>query len=423
MKKTSILVLLLLATVKLYAAESEPPSLALAQAEEIALANAPELSQLRHNITALQEAAIAAGQMTDPTFFLGLINVPVDTFSLVQDEMTQIKFGVAQAFPKGKSLKLQSTQKNYEAQAEEMRFLDSGATIVLTVRNLWLDIYYWTQTAKIVAKNKTSYEYLVQITESMLAAGKNKQYDVLQAQLELSRVQNRQIEIQQEIAMARAQLTRWLGEKYASLPLPTELPTLKPLSEAAELQRLLQQHPLLKANTSTIAANQTEVALAQEQYKPGFVFGIGYGLRNGHFSMGNIPGPRRYDLISFDLGIDLPVFPRRRQDKELAATLALLKASEDAQSLNYRELKSQLDQQQAIWRQLAAQETLYQQQLVPESRQYTKASITAYQNGQAEFLNVVQAYNENLETQIQYLKIKVDQKKTRAALLYLEGET
>ncbi|MFX7858138.1 TolC family protein, partial [Acinetobacter baumannii] len=70
--------------------------LVLSEAEQIALLQSPELQQIAANAAAISEEAIALGQLPDPKLTVGAQNVPTDTFSFTQDDMTMIEMGIEQ---------------------------------------------------------------------------------------------------------------------------------------------------------------------------------------------------------------------------------------------------------------------------------------------------------------------------------------
>ena len=217
-------------------------TLTLKKVEQVALNTAPEISQLRNKEEALREAAVAAGQLPDPKLQAGIINVPTDTFNLTQENMTQIKVGIAQTFPKGHSLSIKSEQKQLLAQAEQFKGLNTKAEILRTVRNEWLNLYYWIQAKKIIEENRVIFQHLVKVTESMLGAGKSNQHDVLRAQLELSQIENRQIQITEQIDTARARLARWVGKAMAREAKPNRLPHWpKPPSQQILEHQIMQR--------------------------------------------------------------------------------------------------------------------------------------------------------------------------------------
>ena len=403
----------------LYGQIATAGTLTLEKVEQVALESAPELSQLRHKEQSLREAAVAAGQLPDPKLQAGIANLPTDTFSFTQENMTQIQVGIAQTFPKGRTLSIKSDQKELLASAERYKGLNTKADILRTVRNEWLNLYYWNQAARIVKENHDIFQHLVKVTESMLAAGKSNQHDVLRAQLELSRIENRQIKIAEEVDTARARLARWIGKPMANSIMPKSLPHWrKPLTLEA-LEQQLNRHPHLKADAQLVAASNQSVKLAEQQYKPGWTVSLNYGFRQGNNPM---MGGKRSDFISAQVSVDLPIFTAKRQDKELASSLAEFNATRDQELSDYRKMVSDLSQFWAIWKKLTEQAVLYKNRLNPEAKQYAEATLTAYQNDQSDFPTVARAYVAELNTQLEGLRIEVERDKARAALLYLEGD-
>ena len=82
------------------------PELTLAEAERLALEHAPWLQHHRTNADAAAERAVYQRRLPDPQLTLGFLNVPTDSFSLSEEDMTMTMVGIRQAFPPGRTLKL-----------------------------------------------------------------------------------------------------------------------------------------------------------------------------------------------------------------------------------------------------------------------------------------------------------------------------
>ena len=82
------------------------PTLSLAAAEQLAIERDAVLQQLAVESAGMRERAIAEGQLMDPRLRLGAVNVPTDSFSLTQEDMTMVEVGVTQEFPAGRTREL-----------------------------------------------------------------------------------------------------------------------------------------------------------------------------------------------------------------------------------------------------------------------------------------------------------------------------
>ncbi|HHI9467134.1 TPA: TolC family protein [Legionella anisa] len=98
---------------------SQNAPLTLVEAEHLAIATSPEVQRQEAASHALRQQSIAEGQLPDPQLTAGTINVPTDTFSFTQDEMTMVQIGVQQQFARGCSLKMKSHQTKALAKVEK----------------------------------------------------------------------------------------------------------------------------------------------------------------------------------------------------------------------------------------------------------------------------------------------------------------
>ena len=92
----------------------------LQRAIQIAIDQDPWLTGSASIEAALENEAIASGQLPDPQVSLKAGNLPVDTFDLNQEGMTQFSVGVSQKFPRGDSLALAKQQKQQLAAQQPM---------------------------------------------------------------------------------------------------------------------------------------------------------------------------------------------------------------------------------------------------------------------------------------------------------------
>tara|TARA_R110000868_G_scaffold287781_2_gene548108 strand:+ start:2670 stop:3935 length:1266 start_codon:yes stop_codon:yes gene_type:complete len=393
-------------------------ALSLGEAEQAALSQSPEIKSLNAKSKALSHAAIADGQLSDPMLMLGGMNIPVNTFSFNQEPMTQVQIGLQQTFPKGRSLHYRSQQKKALSNSEHEKSNATNSQILLNTRLSWLNLYYWTHAKYIVNRQKKIFKHLVKVTESMLASNQTKQMDVVRAQLELTDLDNKIIEIDQQIDTSRAQLARWISPRLANQAHPRQLPKWKAPPSHVSLQQIIKKHPELRASQAMVAASLNGMKWAQQQYIPGFTIGVAYGVRQGK----NDNGTTRPDFLTAELNMDLPIFPQNRQSKALESSKETLLASEQNLHSRYRELRQVLGEKYAAWKEQRKSASLYRRRLVPEAKQYAEATMTAYQNTQTDFPTLARAYIRELNTEIGGLKASVNRDIARANLFYLEGK-
>jgi len=392
--------------------------LTLPEAEELALASDPQVRAYESQATAYSERSIAEGQWADPQLKVGIDNLPADSFSRTDDDMTQIVVGVQQALPRGKTLRFRSEQMSSLSRAEAARAANRRLLVLQSVRTAYLELYRLTRAAELVAENRALYDELRQITERQYAAGRDNHHDVIRAQLELSLLDDRVAQAGIDRDRARAELGRWVTPEQGARPLPTELPALPEPRPKTAIAAALPRHPLIDIEDAMVEAGEKSVAIAGEQYKPAFMVDMSYGQRGGDMD----DGSGRPDMLSAMVTMDLPLFRAQRQDRNLAASRAEVSAAAYNRADRLKELTRSLDAEHAAFERMGERLRVFESQTMAESRQNVDATMTAYETGRTEFNDILRARATDLDTRLALLQIRVERARAAVNLRYLAGE-
>jgi outer membrane protein TolC len=388
--------------------------LTIAEAGDLALAGEPGQAALLAQAEAMQEQAAVAGQLPDPTMRLGLANYPIESGGFSTEGMTQAQLGFRQAFPRARSFETQ----RFDAQAEAfVSSADARSRDVLTAtRKAWLDTYYADQAHALVTESRPLFVDLVTITRSLYAVGRKSQHDVLRAELELSRLDDRLIEIDRARAQAQAALSRWLGQ-HAYRPVAAKLPGWNSLPPLADLRAGLESHPALAAADAGVEAKRAAVRAAEERKKPGWALDVGYGYREGFQPSGD----PRSDMVSVSVIVDLPFFANNRQDRKLAAALGERRAAESTMAETRARLTSEMDSEYARWTDLSRRLALYETQILDQSKGRAQAALLAYQSDAGDFSDVMRAWIDDLNIRTEHIRLQVERAQSYAVLANLGG--
>ncbi|MBT6538300.1 MAG: TolC family protein [Francisellaceae bacterium] len=390
----------------------------LAYVEKIAIERSPELEKTSNYKSAFESAAVAASQLKDPKLQLGLLNVPTDSFSLNQENMTQFKVGIAQEFPSGKTLHFASKAKKLMAETERYKLNNKKSEIIRNVRLYWMELYYLLEARKILEKNKKVFSYLVEVTTSKLSSGSGYQHDVLKSQIELTKIESLIMQNQEYIEQARVSLARLIGEELARKLKPEEIPKWPNLMKQEYVLEKLKQHPLIQESETLAQVAHAQLSVSKESYKPSWSAGIYYSARQKNPSMNN---QKRSDFIGIQISTELPFFTGSRQDKMVSESSSQYAAAKSQSMIDYLDLKRQVAGYYANYTKLKNQEELYKKRLIAETKQYAESIMISYNNAQVESDMVLKAHNQVLNVDLQYLNIRAQKAQIRAQLLYLEA--
>ena len=405
-------------------AQNQPNTLTLDEAIAQAIASDPWLNSSRYREEALTNESISASTLPDPKVSLMAANFPTDSFDINQEPMTQLTVGVSQMFPRGDSLELTSRQKQELAAQEPLLRQNRQAKVAATVTQLWLEAYRAQESIRLIEQDRSLFEHLVDATKASYssALGRARQQDIIRAQLELTRLDDRLTVLRQQLESAQQRLSEWIGGQ-ASLPVERSLPSkfgdeptlaISQLDNDRWFYEQVNRHPLLLAFDQRIDAMQTEVELAHQKYQPEWGLSAQYGYRDD-----DPMGRDRADLFSVGVTFDLPLFTGNRQDKEVSAATFRAEALRTDKLLMARKLMSELETIIVQIQRLNERRALYERQLLPQMSEQAEASLTAYNNDDGDFAEAVRARIAELNAKIDFLTIKIDRLKTIAELNYL----
>jgi outer membrane protein TolC len=385
--------------------------------EEMALSSDPAVQSVEANRLALEEMAIAAEQLPDPMLKMGLVSLPTDTFNLGQEAMTQVQLGLVQKFPRGKTRFLRSEQIGLKSQGMDEIARDQKLQIVLSVRELYLEVKKQQQLARINMEAIQAFSDVAEITEEYYATGRVHQQDVLQAAVELAKIEDRATRIAQEEEQARARLATWIGNA-AYRDVEAAWPLLQALPPIAAIRDNLRNHPRILAMQKNVSAAETGVELARQKYKPEFALDLTYGGRSGT----NPDGSSRTDLLTFMVVMDLPLFHNKRQDRVMASRVAESSAAMFSRNDIHRRMQSEVDFQAARLQKQQERIELFENTLLPEAAYSSQASYGAYQSSIEDLTTLLRTGITEYDLQLEHARLKAEVLKTQARLLYLEGE-
>jgi len=368
----------------------------------------------------LSQESISAGQLPDPRMSVGLSNMPLDTFNLNQEPMTQLRIGINQTFPRGDTLALQQRQKMQQSEINPYLRDNRKANIAVQVSILWLNTFLAQQSIELIQNDRELFEQLVDLTgvRYSSAAGLARQQDLVRSELELTRLDDRLAMLRQLQNTNKQKLSQWLpyqllGKSLSSVTPDIEPPTTR-LTSLGQATDFFANHPTVRAHDKRIQIAQTKVSLTQQSLKPAYSVGASYGYRD------NAPmGRQRADFISLDLSFDIPYFTEKRQKPKIRASRYTASARQTERILLFKELFSNYQQANAQLDVLDERKILFEDVLLDQMNDLTETTLSAYTADEGDFEEVMRAYIGELNAKIELLEIDVERQKVISRLNYL----
>lgn len=249
------------------------------------------------------------------------------------------------------------------------------------------------------------------VAESKVSSGRGRQSDALKAQVELTKMLNMRVTLEQEREAFQAMLNALMGrDAGAVLGAPQEPPSAAVVLNAADLEAsALSARPELREALLASQRADQSLSLARSEFLP--------DLMIQHRRRSDPMRGSTYDAI---LGLSLPLWFW----KPAAMVREAKSERETAQAeLNAARLSAQADLKTAWSRARAAQRLLeaYRTTLLPQAEESLKVAESGYQSDKTGFLDLLDAQRSLLGFRLEYYQYMADFERRLAELERIVG--
>jgi outer membrane protein TolC len=373
--------------------------LTLQAAVNIAVQDNPNLAQIQARSEAMAAIPSQVGTLPDPVISFNALNLPVDTFNIDQENMTQLQTGLTQIFPFPGKLALREKRAGHEAEAALHDVKEARWRLLRDVKKSWWKLFYLDRALEIISINRKLLHQFVQIAQTKYEVGEGLQQDVLLAQLELSKLLDSELRLSGARKSVEAQLNALLdhsADQKILLPkiVVESIPIL--LSEASLFQLADHYRALLASRRESINAARSRLDLAKKDFYPDFKVGAFYGIRDDMPS-----GQNRADFLSLKLSMNIPIFTATKQQKAVDQRNKELMQQRYALQDKWNEVRAQISTAYGDYQQYKQQAELFKGGIIPQARQTVASMLAGYQVNKVDFLNLVRSQITlyNYETQ------------------------
>ncbi len=403
-------------TFPLFSQEVPRGKTALPELIEEALSQNPQIKAARNEWEASLQVIPQAKSLPDPMLSYSYFGQSVETRLGPQRN----KFSLSQKFPFFGKLSLKGEIARKGASVLEEQYMAVKLNIVLKVKKAFFSLFWLDRAIRISQEEKEVLERLTKIAEKKYETGEVNQQDVLKAQLEISKVQDKILILNQRRRAIAAELNALLNRRPDSFIGEVEefeVPELR-----FELEKLYEwareMRPELRKAQHFIAKNEESLKLAKKNYFPDFRLMFDY-IDIGGGTTTNIKDGRNSWMAS--VGINIPIWRKKLHAAEAEAA-AKLKASQDSYKNVQNETLSRVNELFFEVETVSEQVNLYKYSLLPQAEQSLKASEVGYLTGKVDFLNLLDAERMVLLIRIGYFKTIADLGKSLAQLERVIGK-
>ena len=359
-----------LSVAPVFGEDAQPVSspLTLAQAVETVLQHDFQLPRLAIEAKAFSAEGDAKNVMPDPVLFAAMQNIPTDTFDLDQEAMTQFRFGIKQMFPKGNSLKLSKAIAEHSSQEQHLVKQQQVLKLRQQTEMAWLEAWYWQKTGELIEQDRVFLTQMLDFMQSVYQLGGNNQSDLIGAELELIRLDEKVLEAARQYQTYCHDLNTLANTKFHQTALDSELVDLgyQSLPTETKLYARLSKHPAFLILDENVEQLGKKISLSEQDFEPQWGLELSYGYRQ---DMPN--GSDRADLLSAGFSVQVPLFSRPQKSQAVRAVKYKQAAIENKRLELFQKVRFELENLAQQFQNTQAQRQLYETQILPWANRKT----------------------------------------------------
>ncbi len=384
-----------------FAQESAPPHAyvvtPLADLLQEAEKNNPQIEAARQGWQAAKQVPTQVSTLPDPQFALQHLSVgsarPFAGYT--NSDFAYVGLGVTQDIPYPGKLKLRGEIAKREADVSQQQLETVRRAVLAEVKASYFQLAYLSKTLAILESDGKLLKQVEQAADARYRSGMGTQQDVLQAQLQKTK-------LVREIAMHHLDVGKLEARLKQSLNRPQDSPDIEPadLTETPLLQSYDElfsaaraQNPELAASQKVIDKQSLQVDLARKDFYPDF---------NAQY-MWQRTDPtqfRAYYMLSF--GVRVPIYRSRKQKPELAQAQSEELRARSELEIQSQQVASELRAQYVVAQQTTELLKIHREGLAPQARSAFQSGLAAYQSNKQDFQAVLTSFLDVLHLDEEY---------------------
>jgi cobalt-zinc-cadmium efflux system outer membrane protein len=374
----------------------------------------PEIQAAEQRYRAAQARPSQAGSLPDPMIEGAYHNEPITPFTLGRSDFSFLRFGASQEFPFPGKLSLREDMAARDAAREEQMLRTTSLSVISRLTVAYADLVFTYQALEILQRNKSLLQDLQQSAEARYQVGQGIQQDVIKAQVEVSLLTSRLLQLEGKREGFRATINGLLNRPLlAPLGKPVPLPQSRFILAVEDVQTLALKHaPELKGAELAITRNELNLSLAQREYYPDLVFKADYMNKAA-----------RLPEWEVGVGVKVPLYFWRKQRYGVLEAAA---GVGEARNTRQNVIQSLLARVKDLYVQARTAEqltTLYHTAIIPQSRLSFESASAGYTVGKVDFLTLLNNILVLREAELSYEEQRTEFDKGVAQLEEITGSS
>jgi outer membrane protein TolC len=379
----------------------------------------PKIKMLEMKKQAASNRVEQNSNLPDPMLTLGFANIPVNSFSFTQEPMTGKIVGLSQAFPFPGKLSEQADVNRKDVDIIEQEILDAKNEIRKNIIKSYNELLYIRKAKAIADSNKDLLNNIAEVVRTKYSVSTASQQNLLKVELEITNITEKIEDLKSKenslLSILNALLLRSENSPIATADYPET--NFRSFTVEALIDSAIKYRPFLAGIKEAKQREKLKKSLAEYDFYPNFNLALQYSFRD-KIERTNTPLD---DFFSVIVGISLPLNYGGKVSSKVEETESMQMFYDEQFKMSLQILRSSFGSSIAKLNALKERIKLIEEGSLIQANENLKTTLTSYQVGQVDFLNVIDAQNSLLKIENDLYRLKTDHLNEIAELEFLTG--
>lgn len=359
--------------------------------------NNPQIQAAKLEWQSMRQMPTQVSTLPDPQVVLQQVNVgsPRPFAGFTNSDFAYIGLGVSQDFPYPGKLQLRRDLANKDAEVTQQKIEVVRRAVLADLKMTYFRMAFLAKQSSILDGDRELLHQMEQAAEVKYRSGMGNQQEVLQAQLEQTKLLREVTANRLEWSKLQAELKQLLGRPQSSPDVLTEEINESALTRSYdELSSAAQSNnPQIAGAVKAVDRQNVAIEIAKKDFYPDF---------NAQF-MWQRTDPSQYRAYyQFTIGARIPIYHKKKQQPELAqAEIDKSRAQSELESQS-QEVSSAVRQEYIAAEKSAELLKIYRDGLLPQAKAELQAGFAAYESNRQDFQALLASFLDVLKLDEEY---------------------
>ncbi len=373
----------------------KPESLAdlLAEAER----NNPQIQAARHESEGAKLVPTQVSILPDPQVVVQHVSVgsPRPFAGYTNSDFAYLGLGLSQDIPYPGKLRVRGEIAKKDADVSQERYEFVRRTILADVKAAYFQLAFLAKRRAILESDGQLLQQVEQAAEAHYRSGMGSQQEVIQAQLQRTKLLREITETELEAGKVQTGLKQLLNRLQSAPDVTPAEPSETPLAYSYDqlLAAARANNPEIAGAQKTVEKQGLQVDLARKDFYPDF---------NVQYMWQRTDPTQFRAYYMLTLGVRIPIYKRRKQQPELSQAQADQDRARSEYEMQSQQVAAELRQQTLIAEKSTELLKIYREGLIPQAHAELQAGLAAYQSNRQDFQALLASFLDVLKLDEEY---------------------